>query len=94
MRKVGAVWYWRGTDSLTKEIEAKLREAGLRMRCGTTPVQARVWWEKHVSPALVAAVPDDDVVGTVEEVKRNDKGYITQGIQHDAGPLASADPRS
>ncbi|MBJ2155306.1 site-specific integrase [Variovorax sp. IB41] len=70
MRKVGQVWYWRGTDSLTKEIEAKLREAGLRMRCGTTPVQARVWWEKHVSPALVAAVPDDDVMGTVEEVIR------------------------
>lgn len=70
MRKVGAVWYWRGTDGLTKEIEARLREATLSMRAGTTPVQARIWWEKHISPALVAAVPDDDVVGTVEEVIR------------------------
>lgn len=70
MRKVGAVWYWRGTDGLTKEIEARLREAKLPMRAGTTPVQARIWWEKHISPALVAAVPDDDVVGTVEEVIR------------------------
>ncbi|MET3441346.1 integrase [Variovorax paradoxus] len=84
MRKVGAVWYWRGTDSLTKEIEAKLREAGLRMRCGTTPVQARVWWEKHVSPALVAAVPDDDVVGTVEEVIRKYEADELPTIKRDA----------
>ena len=70
MRKVGAVWYWRGTDGLTKEIEARLREAKLPMRAGTTPIQARIWWEKHISPALVAAVPDDDVLGTVEEVIR------------------------
>jgi len=70
MRKVGGVWYWRGTDGLTKEIEAKLREAKVPMRAGTTPVQARLWWEKHISPALVAAVPDDDVVGTLEEIIR------------------------
>ncbi|MEJ1126155.1 tyrosine-type recombinase/integrase [Variovorax sp. CCNWLW225] len=84
MRKVGAVWYWRGTDGLTKEIEAKLRAAGLRMRCGTTPVQARVWWEKHVSPALVAAVPDDDVVGTVEEVIRKYEADELPTIKRDA----------
>lgn len=84
MHKVGAVWYWRGTDGLTKEIEAKLRAAGLRMRCGTTPVQARVWWEKHVSPALVAAVPDDDVVGTVEEVIRKYEADELPTIKRDA----------
>lgn len=84
MRKVGSVWYWRGTDGLTKEIEAKLRAAGLRMRCGTTPVQARVWWEKHVSPALVAAVPDDDVVGTVEEVIRKYEADELPTIKRDA----------
>ncbi|WP_185993541.1 tyrosine recombinase XerC [Variovorax sp. KBS0712] len=70
MRKVSTAWYWRGTDGLTKEIEARLREAKVSMRAGSTPVQARLWWEKHISPALVAAVPDDDVVGTVEEVIR------------------------
>ena len=84
MRKVGSVWYWRGTDGLTKEIEVKLRAAGLRMRCGTTPVQARVWWEKHVSPALVAAVPDDDVVGTVEEVIRKYEADELPTIKRDA----------
>lgn len=84
MRKVGSVWYWRGTDGLTKEIDVKLRAAGLRMRCGTTPVQARVWWEKHVSPALVAAVPDDDVVGTVEEVIRKYEADELPTIKRDA----------
>ena len=71
MRKVGAAWYWRGTDMVTKEIEEKLRGAGLSMRCGDTPIKARLWWEKHISPALAAAVPLDDVVGTVEQVIRN-----------------------
>ena len=70
MRKVGALWYWRGTDQLTKEVEAGLKAAGMKMRCGATPVQARLWWEKHVSPALAAAMPEDDVVGTVEELLR------------------------
>ncbi len=70
MRKVGALWYWRGTDQLTKEIEAGLKATGMKMRCGATPVQARLWWEKHVSPALAAAMPEDDVVGTVEELLR------------------------
>lgn len=70
MRRVDGVWYWRGTDGLTKEIEAGLKAAGMKMRCGTTPVQARLWWEKHVSPALAAAVPDDDVIGTIEEIIR------------------------
>lgn len=69
-QQVCAGWYWRGTDGLTKEIEAKLRDAGVRMRAGVTPVQARVWWEKYISPALVAAAPDDDVAGTVEEIIR------------------------
>jgi integrase len=84
MRKVGDVWYWRGTDALTKEIEAKLREAGLRMRCGKTPVQARVWWEKHVSPALVAAVPEDDVMGTIEEVIRKYEADELPSIKREA----------
>lgn len=70
MRKVGAAWYWRGTDALTKEIEAKLREAGVSMRCGDTPVKARLWWERHISPALAAAIPTDEVAGTVEELVR------------------------
>lgn len=70
MRKVGPYWYWRGTDLLTKEIEAKLRGAGVAMRCGETPIQARLWWERHVSPALAAAIPTDEVAGTVEEIIR------------------------
>ncbi|MFM9926933.1 tyrosine-type recombinase/integrase [Variovorax sp. H27-G14] len=84
MRKVGSVWYWRGTDGLTKEIEARLKEAGISMRCGTTPVQARVWWEKHISPALVAAVPDDDVAGTVEEVIRKYEADELSTIKREA----------
>lgn len=67
MRKVGDRWYWRGTDLATKEIEAKLKAAGIRCAVDT-PVKARLWWEKHVSPALAAMVPADDVVGTVEEI--------------------------
>ncbi|RYF57202.1 MAG: hypothetical protein EOO27_16225 [Comamonadaceae bacterium] len=74
MRKVGAVWYWRGTDGLTKEVEQRLKGSGISMRCGTTPVQARLWWEKHVSPALVSAMPDDDVAGTIEELLRKYEG--------------------
>lgn len=70
MRKVGDRWYWRGTDALTKEIEGGLKAAGISMSCGPTPIKARLWWEKHVSPALAAAMPEDDVVGTVEEVVR------------------------
>lgn len=70
MRKVGNVWYWRGTDELTKEIEKRLKDSGMSMRCGITPNQARVWWERNISPALVAAMPDDDVAGTVEELLR------------------------
>lgn len=68
MRKDKTRWYWRGTDTITKEIEAKLRAQGLAMSCGTTPNEARLWWEKHVSPALAAALPSDDVAGTVEEL--------------------------
>ncbi|MFT3720380.1 site-specific integrase [Pseudorhodoferax sp.] len=70
MRKVGNAWYWRGTDRLTKEVAAALKSAGVPMRCGTTPLQARLWWEKHVSPALAAAMPDDTIAGTVEELIR------------------------
>lgn len=70
MRRVWAVWYWRGTDGLTKEVEAGLKGLGMSMRCGATPVQARLWWEKHVSPALAAAMPDGDIAGTVEELVR------------------------
>ncbi|WP_225783391.1 tyrosine recombinase XerC [Xenophilus sp. Marseille-Q4582] len=70
MRKVDGLWYWRGTDELTREVERKLREAGIRGSIGKTPNQARVWWERNVSPALIAAMPDDDIVGTVEELLR------------------------
>ncbi|SDX16050.1 Site-specific recombinase XerD [Variovorax sp. YR634] len=84
MRKVGEVWYWRGTDGLTKEIEAKLREAKVPMRAGTTPVQARLWWERHISPALVAAVPDDDVVGTLEEIIRKYEADELAAIKREA----------
>lgn len=70
MRRVSGVWYWRPTDALTREVEASLRAAGVSMRCGTTPLQARLWWEKHISPALAAAMPDDAVTGTVEELIR------------------------
>ncbi len=70
MRKVGAYWYWRGTDVLTKEIEAKLRAVGVAMRAGETPIQARLWWERHISPALAAAIPPDEVAGTVEQIIR------------------------
>lgn len=70
MRKVGRYWYWRGTDALTKEIEAKLRAAAVGMRCGETPIQARLWWERHISPALAAALPTDEVAGTVEQIIR------------------------
>ncbi|MNX66628.1 Phage integrase family protein [compost metagenome] len=83
MRKVDGIWYWRGTDGLTKEIEVKLRAAGIKVSCGTTPVQARLWWEKHVSPALVAAVPDDDVVGTVEEIIRKYEADELSTIKRD-----------
>lgn len=70
MRKVGAAWYWRGTDLITKEIEAKLRAAGVSMRAGDTPIAARLWWERHISPSLAAAVPVDEVAGTVEQIIR------------------------
>lgn len=70
MRKVGAVWYWRGTDELTKEVEKALKTSGMSMRCGVTPVAARLWWEKNVSPVLAAALPEDDIQGTVEEIIR------------------------
>lgn len=70
MRKVGARWYWRGTDAGTKEIEAKLRAAGLAMQCGNTPIEARLWWERNVSPSLAAMLPEDGVKGTVEEIVR------------------------
>lgn len=83
MRKVGNVWYWRGTDELTKEIEKRLREGGMSMRCGMTPIQARVWWERNVSPALVAAMPDDDVAGTVEELLRKYEGDELPALTRD-----------
>lgn len=70
MRQVGKAWYWRGTDALTKEIEQKLRAVGQSMKAGATPIQARLWWEKYISPALVAAMPENEVVGTVEELLR------------------------
>ncbi|SEA49688.1 tyrosine recombinase XerC [Variovorax sp. YR216] len=70
MRKVGSKWYWRGTDGLTKEIQQRLQAAGMSMCCGDTPVAARLWWEKHISPALVATVPEYEIVGTVEELIR------------------------
>ena len=70
MRKVREKWFWRGTDALTIEIQKRLQAGGMSMFCGLTPVAARVWWEKHISPALVAAVPDSDVAGTVEELIR------------------------
>lgn len=84
MRKVGQVWYWRGTDGLTKEIEQRLKAAGLAMRCGTTPIQARLWWEKHISPALVSAMPDDDVAGTVEELIRKYEGDDLASFKREA----------
>lgn len=68
MRKDGDRWYWRGTDLATKEIETTLRARGMKMFCGVTPIEARLWWEKHVSPALAALLPADDVAGTVEEI--------------------------
>ena len=71
MRKVRAKWFWRGTDQATIEIQKRLQATGMTMCCGTTPVAARLWWEKHISPALAAMLPDDDVVGTVELLVRN-----------------------
>jgi integrase len=71
MRKVAGRWYWRATDAGTKEIEQRLKAAGLSMCCGTTPVAARLWWEKHISPALAAMLPSDEIAGTVEEIIRN-----------------------
>lgn len=71
MRKVRAnAWYWRGTDVGTKEIEKRLRALGVTMFAGKTPLEARRWWEKHISPALSALVPTDEIVGTVEEIIR------------------------
>lgn len=71
MRKVREnAWYWRGTDVSTREIEKRLREMGVSMRAGKTPVEARRWWEKNVSPALLALVPTDEIVGTLEEIIR------------------------
>lgn len=52
MRKVGQVW-WRGTDGLTKEIEPRLKAAGLAMRCGTTPIQPALVGEAHLAGAGV-----------------------------------------
>lgn len=71
MRLVDGRWHWRGTDAATKEIEKKLRAIGLSMGAGATPNAARLWWEKHISPALTAMLPGDEIVGTVEEVIRN-----------------------
>lgn len=68
MRKVGKSWYWRGTDRLTKEIQERLQGLGISLNCGDTPNKARLWWERHVSPALAAAAPADGVEGTVEEI--------------------------
>lgn len=84
MRKVGAVWYWRGTDALTKEVEQRLKDAGIGSRAGTTPIAARLWWEKHVSPALVSAMPDDDVVGTIEELIRKYEADELSTIKREA----------
>lgn len=84
MRKVGAKWYWRGTDALTIEIQRRLKERGMSMCCGPTPVAARLWWEKHISPALAAAVPDDDFAGTVEELIRKYEGDELPDFQREA----------
>lgn len=71
MRLVDGRWHWRGTDAATKEIEKKLRAAGLSMGAGATPNAARLWWEKHISPALTAMLPGDEIIGTTEEIVRN-----------------------
>ena len=84
MRKVGPKWYWRGTDALTIEIQKRLQERGMSMCCGATPVAARLWWEKHISPALAAAVPDDDCAGTVEELIRKYEGDELPDFQREA----------
>lgn len=70
MRQVGKFWYWRGTDHATKEIEALLKAAGIPMNCGDTAIKARRWWEKHVSPMLLAVEPGDAIAGTIEELLR------------------------
>lgn len=70
MRKVGAAWYWRGTDVATREVADRLRASGLSLRAGDTPIKARQWWARHVSPMLDALEPADTVAGTVEELVR------------------------
>lgn len=70
MRKVGNYWYWRGTDHATQEVAEALKARGVSMQCGDTPIKARVWWEKNVSPMLRALEPITTVEGTVEELLR------------------------
>lgn len=53
-------WHWRATEQATKEIEKRLRAAGMSMGAGKTPNAARLWLEKHVSPL---ARPDRHAAG-------------------------------
>lgn len=71
MRKVGDVWYWRPTDEATRIISARLAEMGIGSRAGKSPVEARKWWEQHVSPLLLQMTPDLAVAGTCEEIFRH-----------------------
>lgn len=70
MRKVGSNYYWRGTDHTTKAVETALKARGVAMQCGDSPIKARRWWEKNVSPLMMALLPADHIQGTVEELLR------------------------
>lgn len=69
-RKVNGKWYWRPTDHATRQIAETLKEAGVTTHTIRTPVEARRWWEKHVSPKLDAMAPDAELEGTIEELVR------------------------
>ncbi len=71
MRKVGGAWYWRPTDAATNAVRDKLVDLGVGSRAGATPVEARKWWELHVSPRLAVLTPAEAIKGTVEELLRN-----------------------
>lgn len=69
-RCVEGKWYWRPTDRATRMIADQLKEAGVTTSQIRTPIEARRWWERHVSPKLDAMAPDIEVLGTVEELVR------------------------
>ncbi len=69
-RCVDGKWYWRPTDAATRMIAEKLKAGGINTSKIATPIEARRWWEKNVSPKLDAMAPDADVEGTVEELVR------------------------